>query len=239
MPLHLGGVQAALRLLNLDGAGRQAQAVLVTTGVGDPSANPDTPSTVNVAGAGQQGASVEVQVASLINLPALALSVTGSRLNTSGVAELALACRNLLAFDISIVVVVEDLLRTHTGAVDIELLTRVVSGEQPKGLVRLVELESGRTVRVGAAASFLVGEVDVDVAVSGVDAAEVDGRRGSQRHELEVVEVGVGVVDRLRSGKGRGGSEEGSESEGLHCDGCGRLVIKVDSWIEELIDGMK
>lgn len=93
-------VSAAVGLLNLDSAGREAEASLVAGGVVDTSGNPDTPGTVDAVGAGDEAGAVESQVAGLIDLPAGGLGVTGSGLSAGDVSELALTWWKL-AIDLS------------------------------------------------------------------------------------------------------------------------------------------
>ena len=99
LPSHypLLGVKAADGVLVLDGAGRDAEAVLVAAGLVHARADPDAVRPLDAVGAGDEAGAVEREVAVLVDLEALALAVAGRGLGAGGVAELALACRDLLA----------------------------------------------------------------------------------------------------------------------------------------------
>lgn len=93
------GVKAADGVLVLDGAGRDAEAVLVAAGVVHARADPDAVRPLDAVGAGDEAGAVEREVAVLVDLEALALAVAGRGLGAGGVAELALACGDLLVQD--------------------------------------------------------------------------------------------------------------------------------------------
>lgn len=117
--------------------------------------------------------------------------------------------------------------RTHAGAVDVDLLRlgRVLVVEEQ---LAVLEGEGGRVVGLAVAGGALLAlrVVDEDVALGGGEAAEVDGRRRAQRHEVEGLDVGRAS---LEGGSGRGADgEEGGDGGVLHLEGvCVELRVGV------------
>lgn len=212
---HLGSVAAAVGVGNLDSADNNAKAVGVAGRVGDTRGNPDRPAALDAVGASQEAGTVEGEVAVLVNLPAGALAVAGRGLGAGGVAELALA---------------------HAGAVGVELLRGGGGGVEVEAAVVLVQGEGGRVVVLGAVAGgVLVGQLEEDGALGGLEGREVHLAGGAEGHELELCvggQAGGGAVcgavvlagDELGDrGAGDGGDEGGCNGEGvgeLHFDGC-------------------
>lgn len=83
-------VKAAVRILGLNSSSRETNTVLVASGVRNTGRDPDAVSSVDAVGAGNQAGTIEGEVAIGINLPALALAISGSGLSTGGVAKLSL-----------------------------------------------------------------------------------------------------------------------------------------------------
>src|SRR5688572_14395957 len=109
-----GRVHACNRLINGSSLDGEGNTVLVATGVVDGVVNPDRPRgllEVLAVGAGDKVGAAVGQDTILGNLPAVALSVAGHGLGTSGVTELAL---------------------THAGEIDVDLLARVADGVEPE-----------------------------------------------------------------------------------------------------------
>jgi len=92
LQLDLLGVQAAVGVGNLLNPGSNANAVFVASRVRNSSGGPDRPSPVDAVGAGNQIVASELQV-SIFDCPSLALGVLRSRLGTSSISDLSLACR--------------------------------------------------------------------------------------------------------------------------------------------------
>lgn len=107
--------------------------------------------------------------------------------------------------------------RTHAGAVDVDLLLRggaVVEEEQ----ATVLDVEAGAVVVITLLASgALVLHGEHQVALPALDGVEVDGAGGAEGEEAEDVQLGLGSS---RGGRdGAGGSEERGSNGELHLVG--------------------
>jgi hypothetical protein len=166
---------------------------------------PTAPGQANVAGK-TTGSEDEVTV--VVDLEGAALLVLADGLDTGGVANVAL---------------------THAAAVDVQL-ERGVEGVDVYAAALLVEREGGVVDAAGGVVAVavddaglvvLVGRVDDEAALLGLDVAILDGGAGAQRHETEDV-TGLGARERRR-GLGKGGGDGGHGGNGggggeLHID---------------------
>ena len=142
---------------------------------------------------------LEDEVVVLIEREASALAVTASALGTGGVLEDALS---------------------HAGSVD-ERLLRWVGGVEVE--LASVSQPEGGVVDVLGAGGVLLGAVDEEAAVGGLDLAVLEVGAGADGHDTEDIaglDLSVsGSLDVRRSGdKGSGGGSDGGGSE-LHVDG--------------------
>ena len=193
--LLLHTVLAASRLRVLDGAGRERHAALVASGLVDTGTDPNRPRAILLAArASNETRALEVQVSILVDLPTGLLSILRKRLSTGAVSKNTLS---------------------HTRAVNPHLLaSRLVVEEE----VLAEELKDCVVVgRASGARGALLGLLQGETALGGLDAREVDGAAVAEDEELER----VGRL--LGSGRDDAGGEEGSEEEGLDLHGEGGL----------------
>lgn len=186
---------------------------------------PDLPASANSTGASLE-ANVAVQTTSsedeitfVVNLEGAALLVLADGLDTGGVAEVALA---------------------HAAAVDVQL-KRGVECVDVDAAVILVEREGGVVDTAGdvfavavdgAGLVVLVGRIDDEAAILGLDVAVLDFGAGAQRHQTEDV-AGLGAREGSR-GLGKGGGDGGHGGGGggdgeLHVDGLEVVLLKCGS----------
>ncbi|KAI6777129.1 hypothetical protein HG530_001074 [Fusarium avenaceum] len=205
------GVVAADGLLDLDGLDVEGKAARAATGLVNTSADPDGPrgggGLLGVVGAGDEAGTVELEVAVLANGPALELAVLGLGLSTSGVAHDSLA---------------------HTGAVNVDLLGRVVGLVEEELL--LEEVEGGLVLLdVAVTAGLLVLELQGEVLLSSLEVGEVDVAGRAEGETLEDLILGSGLLGGSRDASGDERSEE--ESLDLHVGGCWWLRWKGFEWL--------
>ena len=175
---------------------------------------PDLPATANGTRAGLEAnvageaTSSEDEVTVVVDLEGAALLILANGLDTSGVADVALA---------------------HAAAVDVEL-ERGVEGVDVDAAGLLVEREGGVVDAVGDVLAVAVdgarlvvlgGCVDEEAAVGGLDVAVLDGSGRAEGHQTEDV-AGLGAGEDRRLGKGGGDGGHGGNGGGggeLHVDG--------------------
>lgn len=87
------------------------------------------------------------------------------------------------------------------------------------------EGESSEIVGLVVTASILVRELEEDVALGGLDAGEVDGAGGAERHDFEIVGLAGGGGDEADGDEG--GEEDGLD---LHLGGCEGLWDGARCW---------
>jgi len=174
---------------------------------------PDLPATANgtraslEANVAGEATSSEDKVTVVVDLEGAALLVFADGLDTSGVADVALA---------------------HAAAVDVEL-KRGVEGVDVDAAGLLIEREGGVVDAVGdvlavavdgAGLVVLRGGVDEEAAVGGLDVAVLDGGGRAEGHQTEDV-ASLGAGEDRRLGKGGGDGGHGGDSGGggeLHID---------------------
>lgn len=217
-------VEALLGLVLLERLHGEGSASLGTSRLVN-TREPDLPASANSAGASLEAniarktASSKDEVAVIVDLEGTALLVLADGLDTSGVLDIALA---------------------HAAAVDVKL-ERGVEGVDVDAAVLLVEREGGvvdaadGVVAVavdGASLVVLVGRVDDETAILGLDVAVLDGSGGAQRHQTE--DVASLRAREWRRGLGKGGGDGGHGGSGggggeLHDDGLEVLLLKCGS----------
>ena len=210
---HLRRVEALVGGLLLERLHGEGSAALGTSRLVN-TREPDLPATANGTRASLEAnvagktASSEDEVTVVVDLEGAALLVLANGLDTSGVADVALA---------------------HAAAVDVEL-ERGVEGVDVDAAGLLVEGEGGVVDAVGdvlavavdgAGLVVLGGSVDEEAAVGGLDGAVLDGGGRAERHQAEDI-AGLGAREDGRLGKGGGNGGHGGDGGGggeLHVDG--------------------
>jgi len=173
---------------------------------------PDLPASANSTGASLEAnvasSSSEDEVTVIVDLEGAALLVLADGLDTGGVADVAHA---------------------HAAAVDVQLERGVVGIDVDAASV-LVEPEGGvvdaggdvlAVVVKGTGLVVLVGRVDDEAAILGLDVAILDFGTSAQRQQTEDV-LGAGAREGSGLGKGKGDGGQGGNGGGggeLHVDG--------------------
>jgi hypothetical protein len=218
------GVEALLGLRLLECLHGEGGASLRTSRLVN-TREPDLPATTDSAGAGleanvaRKASSSEDKVTIIVDLKGATLLVLADWLDTGGVADVAIA---------------------HAAAVDVQL-ERGVEGVDVDAAGLLVEGEgsvvdaAGGVVAVAvddAGLVVLVGRVDDEAALTGLDVTVVDGGGGAERHQTEDVTSLRAREGRRRLGKGGGqsghGGSGGSGGE-LHVDCLEVVLLKFGS----------
>jgi len=218
------GVEALLGLVLLERLHGEGSASLRTSRLVN-TREPDLPASANSAGASLEAniasktTSSEDEVTVVVDLEGAALLVLADGLDTGGVADVAHA---------------------HAAAVNVQL-ERGVVGVDVDAASFIVEEEGGVVDAAGdvvtvavddAGLVVLVGRVDDEAAILGLDVAILDGGAGAQRHKTEDVSS-LGTREGSRGlGKGEGdGSHGGSGGGGgeLHVDGLEVVLLKCGS----------
>jgi hypothetical protein len=217
-------VEALLGLVLLERLHGEGCASLRTSGLLG-TREPDLPASANSARAGLEAnvaaktTSSEDKVTVVIDLERTALLVLADGLDTGGVADVALA---------------------HAAAVDVQL-ERGVEGVDVDVAGLLVERERGVVDAAGGVVAVavddaglvvLVGRVDEEAALTGLDGAVLDGGAAAQRHQAEDI-ASLGAREGrggLRKGGGDGGHGGSSGGGGeLHVDGLEVVLLKCGS----------
>jgi hypothetical protein len=214
-------VEALLRLVLLERLHGEGSASLGASRLLDTS-EPDHPASAKGTGAGLEAniwastTRTKDKVTVVVDLEGAALLVRANGLDTGGVADDALA---------------------HAAAVDVQL-ERGVEGVDVDTAGLLVEREGGVVDAAGGVVAVavddaglvvLVGRVDEEAALAGLDGAVLDGGAAAQRHQTEDI-AGLGAREGRR-GLGKGGGDGGHGGSGggggeFHVDGLEAVLSK-------------